>query len=207
MKVLGVILPFLLLATGLKADLAFTASFPQPAGFVSPTQSFSVELTITNSPLSTEDIVAVEPTSLDFQLFVPGEGNFSDVYYEGFALLPAIDLAPGETLTVNEAFYMPIEGFSPGAPFPPEPYPPAGTVFAIGPGVLATYSDGSDVFGGAAGGFSRTISAVPEPSSLALLALIAGFVCFTFRLVWGSRPYSSFELKFLTCCKASSSER
>lgn len=166
-----VLLFFPLLVTGLKADVSFTATFMQPTGSIPDAGSFAVPVTVTNSATSTEDIVYVEEPFLDFDLEFPDGTHSHNRYYMGRVPSTMVDIAPGESLTVLAAFFLPAERFSSGSPTPPN-----GTTFTLSiPDVRAAFADGTRVDIAPTGTFAATISSNPEPATWVLLgsALVA----------------------------------
>lgn len=163
---------FPFVVTGLKADISFTAIFAQSTGYVSPTGSFGVPVTVTNSPTSTEDIVYVQDPFLDFDLLFPDGTHSHNRYYMGFVPSAMVDIAPGESLTIFAAFFMPSERFSLDSAAPPD-----GTIFELSiPEVQAKFADGQVLSVAATGTFSEIVSSTPEPATWLLLGSALGAV-------------------------------
>jgi hypothetical protein len=172
---------YLLLALAVAAhgDMMFTASYTDGVtGTVAQGESILIRASITNSPLSTSDLVGIMPQSLQFVLIPPiGSPVISEQF---FGLCPvcgtALDIAPGETEIVDAYLYL-FSGPGSLGLFPPE-----GTQFRLlDQTLIGTFADGSTSSATPPGVFTRTISGVPEPSSIALLATAVAGVAFSIR--------------------------
>jgi hypothetical protein len=172
---------FFLAGTGLKADIA-TVLLSQPNGFVSPSQAIDIAVLVTNSIDSTSDVVSVQDTTFDFFLGFPTGPPLFDVSYFGFAPAANVDIAPGDSETLDAAVY------NPEAPTALD-----GMVFnPVVVDVQVIFADGSSVDVDP-GEFSRTISSLPEPSSYillgsVLLALVARLCCTKPTMATPRRP-------------------
>jgi hypothetical protein len=151
-------------AIDLRADL-WSFSYTEPTGTVLQTEPIVINIEVTNDSLSTTSIVRLFPVSLQFVLLPPGAPPVITQHYSGAFLLGGVDLdiAPGDSVSLDAYLYTPTG-----------PFPPDGTVFQLlEPRLIAEYSDLTQLTVAPSGAqFSRTITAVPEPSSLVLLAVI-----------------------------------
>jgi hypothetical protein len=152
-----------LLAT---AGPIFTWSFDQPTGVVDPTVSILMHASITNTSGISETIY--------WGSGAVGTGSFYGIYQINFdfnslnslTALGATPFAPGET-----------RGFTLGTLTPVSP-PVAPGVYALASAALTFCTDNTyvdcTVLQSSSNGFQRTVSAVPEPSSIGFLG--AGLV-------------------------------
>jgi len=148
----------------------FTWSFDQPTGVVDPTAKISMFATITNTSGS--------PETISWAGAILNLGPFFGIYQfdiDAISLLKLnnVPLAPGGTIGFNYGILSPT-------PPPVAPGTYAITFAAMTLCTDSTYSDCS-TSQNSTNGFQRTVSAVPEPSSIGFLG--AGL----FFLGWRSR--------------------